>query len=178
MGLFKVGQLLIEQCAVFLALLMGASAIHKLARWRRTLDAAREFAGVPAGAAFPAAAGVCVLEALSAAFLMAPSYRQAGARIAAALFALYLGLVLKALLLGRREVDCGCSFGPPQRPLGLFEVGRNALLLILATLVVLAGNAAVPATLSQVLSGIAFLTLYAALDQVMGLAPMRKGTVL
>jgi hypothetical protein len=177
MALLKIAQLLVEQCAVFLALLMGASAIHKLARWPRTLEAARDFAGVPAGAAIHAVVAACVLEALSAALLMAPSYRQAGARLAAGIFALYLGLILKAIVLGRRDVDCGCSFGAPRRTLGLFEVGRNALLLILAALVAAAGNSTAPATVSTVLAGIAFLTLYGALDQVMGIAPMRKGIV-
>jgi hypothetical protein len=178
MALLKIAQLLIEQCAVFLALLMGASAIHKIGRWGRTLDAARDFAGVPAAAAIHAVVAACVLEVLSAALLMAPSYRQAGARLAAGLLALYLGLILRAIVLGRRDVDCGCSFGAPRRTLGFFEVGRNVLLLVLAALVAAAGNAAAPATLSEVLAGVAFLTLYGALDQVMGLAPMRNGTVL
>jgi hypothetical protein len=180
MGLLNgaVAQLLIEQCAVFLALLMGASAIHKLARWGRTLGAAREFAGVPSGAAAYAVLAACVLEVLCAALLMAPSYREAGARLATGILALYLGLILKAIVLGRRDTDCGCSFGAPRRGLWLFEVGRNALLLTLAVLVALSGASATPATPSAVLAAVAFLTLYCALDQVMGLEPMRKGTVL
>jgi Methylamine utilisation protein MauE len=178
MGLFKVAQLLIEQCAVFLALLMGASALHKIGRWGRALGAARELAGVPSGvSAHAAVAAACGLETLSAALLMAPSYRQAGARLAVGILALYLGLILKAIALGRRDIDCGCSFGAPQRALGLLEVGRNALLLVLAALVGLSGDIVAPATASEVLAGVAFLALYAALDQVMGLAPMRKGTV-
>ena len=36
-----IAQLLIEQCAVFLALLMGASAIHKVARRERTLGVSK-----------------------------------------------------------------------------------------------------------------------------------------
>jgi methylamine utilization protein MauE len=173
-----VAQLLVEQCAVFLALLMGASAIHKIARWGRTLGAAREFVGVPAGAAAYTVVAACVIESLAAALLMAPSYRETGARLATVVLGLYLGLILRAIVLGRRDVDCGCSFGAPRRILGAFEVGRNTLLLILAALVALAGGSSAPASASEVLAAVAFLTLYGALDQVMGLEPMRKGTVL
>jgi hypothetical protein len=36
----------------------------------------------------------------------------------------------------------------------------------------------VPAQPTEILAALAFLTLYGALDQVMGLQPMRKGTAL
>jgi hypothetical protein len=133
---------------------------------------------MPARATAYGVVTVCALEALSAALLMAPSYRQLGARLAVVVLALYLGLILRAILLGRRDVDCGCSFGAPRRMLGEFEVARNAILLILASLVAVAGNPAAPASLSDILAAIAFLALYGAIDQVMGLEPMRKGTVL
>jgi hypothetical protein len=173
-----VAQFLIGEAAVFLAFLLAASAIHKIARWDRTRSAARDFAGMPARASAYGVVAACTLEALSAALLMAPSYRGLGARLGMVLLALYLGLILRAILLGRRNVDCGCSFGAPQRLLGAFEVARNAVLLILASLVAVAGNPAAPASPSDMLAAAAFLALYGALDQVMGLQPMRKGTVL
>jgi hypothetical protein len=173
-----VAQFLIGEAAVFLAFLLAASAIHKIARWDRTRAAARDFAGIPARASAYGVVAACALEALSAALLMAPSYRELGARVAVVVLALYLGLILRAILLGRRDVDCGCSFGAPRRMLGAFEAARNAILLILASLVAVAGNPPTPASLSDILAAIAFLALYGALDQVIGLQPMRKGTVL
>jgi hypothetical protein len=173
-----VTRFLIGEAAVFLALLLAASAIHKIARWDRTRAAARDFAGIPAAAAAYGVVAACLIEALSAALLMAPSYRELGARLAALVLALYLGLIVRAILLGRRDVDCGCSFGAPQRALGAFEVGRNTLLVILASLVAVSGNAVAPPSPTDILAAVAFLALYGALDQVMGLKPMRKGTVL
>jgi hypothetical protein len=66
-----------------------------------------------------------------------------------------------------------------RRSLGAFEVGRNSVLAAMALFV--AGSAARggPAiALSQVLAAAAMFALYAAIDQVMGLRPMRPGAVL
>jgi hypothetical protein len=53
------------------------------------------------------------------------------------------------------------------------------LLVLLALLVALpASGGASPLPASQLLGACAFFALYAALDQVMGLQPMRKGAVL
>jgi uncharacterized membrane protein YphA (DoxX/SURF4 family) len=174
----SVAQLLIAQLAVFLALLLAGSAVHKLWRWGRSVTAAQEFARLPAIAAAPAVAAAAFAEVLSAALIMAPGYRAAGACLAVALFAVYLALIGWAISEGRRDVDCGCSFGAARRDLGAFEALRNALLLLCALIVAGSGKGTEPALASQVLAGCAFLALYSALDQVMGLQPMRKGTVL
>lgn len=174
-----VTQLLIAQLAAFLALLLAASAIHKVLDWRRTLGVVRDFAGVPRAAAGAAFAAVSVAELFAGALLVVPKYRMAGAWLATLILAAYLALILRALLANRRVVDCGCSFGPARGGLGAFEVGRNALLIAMALLVAVSGSVSeAPVMASQAFGACVFLALYVAIDQVMSVRPMRPGTAL
>jgi hypothetical protein len=111
--------------------------------------------------------------------LFLPAYRVLGALLAASIVTAYLTLIVRALLSGRRDVDCGCSFGPGRHRLGAFEAGRNAVLAAMALFVAASAARGGPSVAtSQVLGAAALLALYGALDQVMGLQPMRKGAVL
>jgi hypothetical protein len=77
-------------------------------------------------------------------------------------------------------VACGCTFGATQRPLGVFQVLRNGV-LVCAALLVAVGSAASdtgPVIASQILAAFALLALYGALDQVMALTPPRRGELL
>ncbi|HEY3849481.1 MAG TPA: MauE/DoxX family redox-associated membrane protein [Steroidobacteraceae bacterium] len=174
-----VDQVLAAQFAAFLAFLLAASAAHKWLRWKHTLAVMRDFAGVPPAAAPAAAAAAGLAEWLAATLLFFPSYRVLGALLAASILTVYLTLIARSLIAGRRDVDCGCSFGPARHALGIFEVARNSVLASLALLVAASaasGGAAIAA--SQVLGAVALLALYGALDQAMGMRPMREGTVL
>lgn len=174
-----IDQVLAAQLAAFLAFLLAASAAHKWWRWDHTLAVVRDFVGVPGAAAPAAEVTVGVVEWSAAVLLFIPTYRVLGALLAATVLTLYLALIARSLSAGRRDVDCGCSFGPVRHSLGAFEVGRNAVLAAMALFV--AGSAARGGPVispSQVLAAAAMLALYAALDQVMGLRPMRQGAVL
>jgi hypothetical protein len=174
-----IDQVLAAQLAAFLAFLLAASATHKWWRFQRTLEVIRDFAGVPSAASPAAAVTVGGVEWLAAALMLFPSYRVLGALLAAAILIVYLALIARWLNAGRRDVDCGCSFGPVRHSLGAFEVGRNALLAAMALFVAGASARGGPViALSQLLAAAAMLALYGALDQVMGLRPMRNGVVL
>jgi hypothetical protein len=177
-GAEDLAGVLLAQLAAFLALLLAASAAHKALGWRRTQRVVRDFAGVPRSAASGAAFVACVAEALAGASLMVPDYRRAGAGLAAAIFAVYLGLIARAVVQRRGEVDCGCSFGAGRKNLGAFEVARNAALFASALMLTVYANEASSIAASQLLAACALLALYGALDQVMALQPMRRGTVL
>jgi hypothetical protein len=119
------------------------------------------------------------MEGLAAALLFLPAYRVLGALLAASLMTAYLALIARALIAGRRDVDCGCSFGGARHGLGGFEVGRNAVLAAMALFVAASAVRGGPAiAASQVLAAAALLALLGALEQVVGLRPMRKGAVL
>lgn len=173
-------QSLAAQMALFQALLLGVSALHKAAGWMRSVGVVRRFAGVPRSLA-PATLGAIVAAELAAgALLIVPSRRAMGATLSALIWSVYLALILRAIVQGRREVDCGCSFGSASRPLGSFQVARNAVLAGLAMLTAAVSycSGGVAAEASQVLGGVALLALYGALDQVMAVQPLRRGEVL
>lgn len=168
------------QLAIFQALLLAASAVHKAARWSHSITVVRHFAGVPRALAPPALCAVVVAELIAAALLVTPSYRTSGAVLAALLWSSYLALIIRAIVERRRDVDCGCSFGPMTRPLGSFHIARNTVLAGFAVglAAVSAQGEGVPAQASQILAGFALLALYSAWDQVMAVAPLRRGELL
>jgi hypothetical protein len=179
-SMFEVTELLSVQLAAFEALLLLASGLHKLIRQDRARTVIHEFAGVPRYLAPFTLAAVVATELLASVLLWIPSCRAAGAVLAAAIWAGYLLLILRAIADGRRDVDCGCSFGAAHSPLGVFHLVRNLALTSFAILVavVSVSSGAGPITASQILVGVALLALYGALDQVMGLQPPRTGELL
>lgn len=172
-------QVLSAQLAVFQALLLGASAVHKAVRWPHSKSVMRQFAGVPRSMSAATLGAAMACELAAGVSLIVPASRAAGAVLAASIWTVYLGLIVRAIVQQRRDVDCGCSFGSSSRPLGAFQMTRNAVLAGLAVFVawVSAMSGGVPAQGSQVLGGIALLSLYGALDQVMALRPLRHGEV-
>jgi hypothetical protein len=179
MSMQEIDQVLAAQVAAFLAFLLAASAAHKGWNWGRTLQVVREFAGVPRSAAAAAAVAAGILEWLAAALLFVPSYRVLGALIASIVLTVYLALIARSIMAGRRQVDCGCSFGSARHSLGGFEVARNAVLVAMALGVAASAARGGPEiAFSQILGAAAMLALYTALDQVMALRPMRQGAVL
>ena len=165
--------------AAFLALLMASAGVHKLIHRSRAKRAIHEFVGVPLALAAPLAAAAALTEVIAAALLWMPDSRAIGGVMAAALSGAYLLLMLRSLSNGKRDVDCGCSFGSAHHPLGAFDLARNTLLTLAAAGVALtAGDAAATIGAPQILAGVALLALYAALDQVMALQPPRAGELL
>ena len=176
----ETGQVLAAQLAVFQALLLAVSAVHKAWTWSRSLGVMRQFGGVPGSVASTVLGTVIVSELAAGILLLFPAYQALGATMAAALWTVYLGLILRAILQNRRDLDCGCSFGPSSRPLGSFQVARNAVLAGMALGIAGVSTAlgSVPVELSQMLGGVALLALYGAVDQVMALQPLRSGEIL
>jgi methylamine utilization protein MauE len=174
-----VVQLLVVQFAAFLAVLLPVSALHKLIGRRRAQAVVREFAGVPPRLA-PFAIVVIAGTELFASLLLLTPYRAAGGVLAVLISGGYLLLIVRAIARGRRDVDCGCSFGAAHRPLGAYQVARNAAVTGVAVLVAAgsAASATVPVGASQILAAFALFALYLALDQVMALQPLRSGELL
>ena len=175
-----VAQLLIVQLAAFLAALLLASGLHKMIGRERAQAVVREFAGVPRRLAPFVLAAVAATEALAGILLWMPSSRAEGGALALLIWGGYLWLILRAIAQGRRDVDCGCSFGAAKRPLGAYHVVRTAGLSGAAALVAVgcAASATGPVIASQVLAALALLALYGALDQVMSLTAPRAGALL
>jgi hypothetical protein len=178
------------QIGLFLALLLCVSALHKLLWRTRAQRAVAELSGLGWRGAGLGLIAATTAEIAAAGWMLAQSTAQ-GALLAAVIWSGYFALIARALFAGRREIDCGCSFGATHRPLGAFQLWRAATLAALAVLlalpglagengvqapalVLLGGGGAVDA-LSRVLGAIALLSLYAALDRVMALGALRGG---
>jgi hypothetical protein len=175
-----VFQLLVIQLAAFEAVLLLASGLHKMLRRERSQAAVRELAGVPRHLAPVAVAAVAAAELLASLLLWVPSYRVAGGTLAVLIWGGYLALILRAIARGRRDVDCGCTFGATQRPLGAYHVARNGVLTGVAAVVAagFAAGASGSVLASQILAALVLFALYGALDQVMALTPPRSGELL
>jgi Methylamine utilisation protein MauE len=174
-----VAQELAVQLAAFQAVLLLASGLHKLLRRGRTREVLQDFAGVPRTLAPLGVALVSFAEILAGSLLWVPGLRAAGGALAVLIWSGYLLLIVRAIAQGRREVDCGCSFGSAHANLGMYQVARNLCLIgtaVLLTLVSAAGLAA-PVAAAEIPAAFALLVLYGALDQVMALAPPRAGEV-
>ncbi|MDB6084450.1 MAG: hypothetical protein JWN43_2331 [Gammaproteobacteria bacterium] len=173
-------QALVAQLAIFQALLLWATAVHKAVKWSHSRNVVRQFIGVAPSMTGSALAIAIAAEAVGGALLVFPAGRAAGAALAALIWSVYLAFIFRAILQDRRDIDCGCSFGSTSRPLGAYQAARNAVLaglaLFIAGVSVMSG--AVPVLGSQVLAGAALLALYGALDQVMALQPLRSGELL
>lgn len=140
---------------LFLALLLGASALHKALDHRRLAIAAARLSSMTpqAGPMLLIVAGVA--EGMAALCLLVPPLRLAGAGIAALLWLAY------ALLLLRRRgeaLDCGCDLVARERLIGPSQIARPAMLLLLALSVALSPNAAF--TLDTPFAAIGFLALW------------------
>jgi len=173
---------LAAQCGAFESLLLLASALHKGLTWRHLNTVVGRFAGLGQSLAPVALAASATLEVAAGGLLWVPGLRTLGAVLAAVVWAVYLALIARAIAAGRRDADCGCSFGVKSRPLGAYQITRNSVLLGLAAFVALdawstggpAGGAA-GVQASELLAAGALLALYGALDQVMALQPLRGG---
>lgn len=167
------------QLAAFQSLLLAIAALHKLVGRSRANKAIHELTGVPLALAPLAVPVIALLELSASAMLCFPSHRTMGGSLAALLWGAYLVSIARAIGQGRRDVDCGCSFGATQRPLGLVQVVRNAVLTSLALLVVVVSvtSGVSPVTAEQGLAAVALLALYGAVDQVIRLRPLRSGEI-
>jgi len=172
------------QLAAFLSLLLLASAAHKILRRERARRAAQDLCGMRRGAAGAIVAVLAAAEAGAGVLLWLPDARAAGAWLAASIWSTYCAVLLRAAATGRSDVDCGCSFGEMQHAPGHFHWMRALALTLLGAFVALASAhdlgaaAGAGALATQFVAGFGMLAVYAALDQLTALRPLRAGEVL
>ena len=126
--------------AVIVVLVVAVvSKVRDIPGFAAAIDAYRI---VPSRLTRAAAVGVLATETGTALLLAVPVTRRWGAVLAAALFAAFLVAMASVLRRGM-EIDCGC-FGSARRPtpVGAASVTRTALLLLLAVMAAVAGDAA------------------------------------
>jgi hypothetical protein len=112
------------------SLLFAAAAIDKLRNRPMFLAVLREYRLLPAPLVAPAAVAVVCAELFAAAGIWWPGLRTVAAAVAAGLLVAYAAAIGINLLRGRREIDCGCTFGQARQMLSPALLVRNALLLL------------------------------------------------
>jgi hypothetical protein len=113
----------------FLAIVLAASAVHKLVERERLATATAQLLRLPAALGTVISLAVAALEALAAIALVIPDSRAIGALLAATIWGAY------AIALASRygqSLDCGCNFGARAKPVDTFMVARAAGLSALA----------------------------------------------
>lgn len=171
------------QVAAFLAALALVSAGHKFARPARARAAIEALTGVAAGTAAIGLVILAVAEAGAGVALLTPEWRAAGAALAAAIWAGYFVALARAIAAGRRDLDCGCSFGESHARLGPYHLLRTGGLAFVAAAIAAAPGAATAArhtfavSLSTIGGALALLGLYFALDQLMSLGDPAAGAM-
>lgn len=155
--------------ALPLAALLGASAIHKardLGRFAATIDA---YQMLPQGSGRFVAPILSATKGAAAVGLVLTPARQEAGLFAAALFVAYGAAMAFNLALGRRNIDCGCSFGVGDHRISTGLVFRNAVLAA-ASLVAAVPMAARPLGLFDLLSvavaALAAAALYSGFEAV------------
>lgn len=161
-----------------LAVLLIVAGIHKAFDRKRMIEVLREFAGLPARWAPLALVCVVSLELATGVALAWPSARFSGGMAAMFLWAGYAALLLRSVLAGERDVDCGCGFQTGREPIGYLYVTRAVALAGAAAVIVLAGPGSAHGTLYWLLDlvgGVAFYAVYFAVNSLLELrAPLRS----
>jgi hypothetical protein len=119
---------------IFLGLFFLAAATHKL-RGRQAFTAAlRGYALLPGMLLAPAALALPVAELLVGTLLLLPGFLIFASLGAALLLGLYFSAIAANLWRGRRDIDCGCSFGGSSSLLSGWHLLRLGALMALALL--------------------------------------------
>jgi hypothetical protein len=105
--------LVADTLALFLALVLGTSALHKVRQPTRLGAAAANLAGVSDADGMTLARLAAAVESLAALALVIPTTRVGGAGIALVLWSTYALLVWRAAARGA-AFDCGCTLVRPK----------------------------------------------------------------
>lgn len=149
---------------LFLALVLAASAAHKLMDRPRATLATVRLTGVPSPLGMALVLSAATYEGLAALALAMAPFRQEGAIAATALWTVY---ALALLRLRGQVLDCGCDFIPREKAVDAVAILRPALLALLALWVATAS--ADPFSADAPFAALALLSLWFAASELAAL---------
>ena len=117
-------------CQLFLSFVFGAAAVHKLRDAKAFVETLRDYQLIPSPLLGPVSALVIGLEVFVVFGLWPVSLRTEATVTAAALLVSYAVAIGVNLGRGRRELDCGCSWGASGQTISWGLVFRNGLMLL------------------------------------------------
>lgn len=160
--------------ALFLALVLGAAAAHKLAARDRLAAATGRLLGVRAPLAFPAMIAAAAIECAAAVSLLFPASRAPGAVLGALLWTAYWIALAAARRRGEGAIDCGCDLAARLKRIDRFMLWRPAGLAMLAIGTALAPAAPSAIAAEPVLAALALYALFLAAGELAALPTSRR----
>ena len=124
-------------CQIFLAFVFGAAAVHKLRDAKAFVETLRDYQLIPSPLLGPVSALVIGLEVFVVFGLWPVSLRTAAMATAAVLLVSYAVAIGVNLGRGRRELDCGCSWGASGQTISWGLVFRNGVILLPCCVVIM-----------------------------------------
>lgn len=160
------------------ALVFVVGAVQKARDWQSFRNALGAYRLLPDALVTPVALALPAVELVAGLALLAPSFRDAGAVLAAALLAIVTGAVAINLARGRTDIDCGCGGAEGRQRLSWGLVARNAVLLLAVAVSAQQGGTRVLASLDYatlVFASLALYGLYACASQLLANRPRLLG---
>jgi hypothetical protein len=156
------------------AFVFAGAALHKLRAPREFVATLRNYRVLP-DAVVPIAASAAGLgELFVVVGVWLPSLRSGATLAAATLLVVYSAAIGWNLARGRRDIDCGCTWGNSAQPLSGWLLVRNAALLVTCGIAggETGSRAAGAIDLAVALAGVAVLALcYRAFETLLANAP-------
>lgn len=163
--------------ALFLAAVLAAASVHKLADRARLTQATAGLLRLAPAIAMPVTMAAAAAEFAAALALLFPASRPAGALLAALLWAGYGAALSAARRRGDGGIDCGCDFGAHRRGIGRFAIGRAFALGVVALFLCLSPTGGGGIDISSVFAALAFVALLFAAGEIANLpAASRSST--
>lgn len=160
--------------ALLIAIVLAASACHKLVARDRLAASAARLTGVPSALGAPLSFAAASVEVLAGIAILLPGGQTLGASLAFTLWAIY------AILLYRRraqpDFDCGCDFGSPKVHHRQRTYVRASMLALLA-LIPIASQRTVQIELRTLLPALGFFGLYLTFTQLAALPPLKRSSL-
>jgi hypothetical protein len=156
---------------LFLAGLLGASALHKLLARQRLVAVTARLAGVGPFGGGQLLALAASIEGLAAVALVVPGLGEGGL-LAAVL--LWLGYAAALWRHRGKVLDCGCDLVSRERPVDAIAIARPLLLAALALVLVLTGPIVLAWTPEVPFAALALLALWFAAGELHSLPHLSR----
>lgn len=163
-----------DTLALFLALVLGSAAVHKLVARERLVLATERLLRIAPPVARVAMFGAAAVEAAATIALLLAPVRIPGAAIAALLWSGYAVTLAAARLRGESGIDCGCSFAVHRKGIDGFAIARNVVLLGLALFVGLIPASNTLPGAEAVFAALALFSLLLAAGELAALPSLRR----
>lgn len=157
-----------------LAVIFAGAALHKIRDLPGFHDAVRDYRLVPPVLVKTTGMLLLVAELLTAVLLVLPPAGEVGLALGVILLLLYAFAITVNLARGRTSIDCGCAGFDSGQPISIGLVVRNLFLAAagLIALVFAGTRAILLADLATAgCTAVAFVMLYAAINQLLANAP-------